>query len=51
MADILIKNYIAGIRLYPMKMEKVPERYLKALKEHEKVNLDFSGINYVITAF
>ena len=52
MADILIKNYIGGDTAVSYEDGKKCQKDIsKAVKEHEKVNLDFSGINYVITAF
>lgn len=52
MKEIMVKHYIGGNTAVSYQDgKKCQEAMLQYLKQGEKVNLDFSGIDYVITAF
>lgn len=52
MKEIMVKHYICGDTAVSYQDgKKCQEAMLQYLKQGEKVNLDFSGIDYVITAF
>ncbi len=52
MKEILIKNYIAGDTAVSYEDgKKCQYDIVKSVEQGEKIILDFSGIDYVITAF
>lgn len=52
MKEIMVKQYIDGDTAVSYQDgKKCQEAMLQYLNQGEKVNLDFSGIDYVITAF